>query len=298
MCVTRKEIDVLFPRIAFRVFTRVVLSLVFGVICFGAVALINNGQAQAGDVYDRVMANKTIRCGYFIEPPFTQIDLKTGQLSGMSVAIIEALAEELGLSVKWTEEVSFASLATDLQNGRYDMVCSSIFNLPRAGTMDYTRPYAFVPMIGYVRKGESGKFEANLHDNDWADYIVAGLDGEGATTIVQKYMPQAKMNILPQRSSLSEVLLSVAHKKADIAFVLPSVFQNYNKNNPDTLEDAGFSQPLYVYGVGFGIARGAHDFKAMINNVLDQMIISSELENIAKTYDVDDAFEYPVIERR
>lgn len=194
-------------------------------------------QAQAESVYERVMRTRTIECGYFVEPPFTVRNEATGEFSGLSVDLINLIAKDLNLKVKWKEKISFATFPEDLNNNKYDMVCGSIFVLPRAGRMDYTNAYSYVSMLGYVRP-DNNNFDKPFKDIDWSKVSISGLDGEGATTAAQKLLPEAKMQVLPQLSNISEMLLVVATGKADIGFVLPSVFEDFNKANPKKLRKA------------------------------------------------------------
>ncbi|MCF8495052.1 MAG: transporter substrate-binding domain-containing protein [Alphaproteobacteria bacterium] len=247
----------------------------------------------AKSVYQKVLQSGVIRCGYFIEPPFTLHDENTGAFSGLSVDLIETIAKELGLKVEWAEQVSFATFPQDLKNRRFDMVCSSVFTLPRAGQMDYTTPYAYVPVNGYV-KTDNTKFDMSFESVDWKSVKVAGLDGEGATVAAQKLLPEAHMDILPQNASISEMLLQVSTGKSDIGFVLPTVFEAFEKANPGILRKATLDKPLYTYAVSFGIAPEQPAFKALIDNVMRQLTVSGELENMFKKHDPKGDFKRPL----
>lgn len=256
---------------------------------FGTYKFLPQGEGVAmadkkETVYERVMRTGKIRCGYFVEPPFTLKNESTGKFSGLSVELVTMIAKDLNLKVEWAEQISFATMPQDLNNNRYDMVCGSVFVLPRSGQMNYTTPYAYVSMLGYVAPDNTA-FDKSFSEVDWNKVTIAGLDGEGATTAAQKILPEAKMNILPQLSSISEMLMLVASNKADIGFVLPSVFENFNKNNPNKLRKANLDKPLYSYAVGFGVALNQPAFKTMINNALLQLNTSGELDTLFDKHD-------------
>ena len=270
------------------------LILIIGIVLGITAWSINHPQSNDGvekkqSVYGRVMASKTIRCGYFIEPPFTMQDPNTGEFSGLSVDLVNAIAEELNLQVEWAEEISFATFPQDLKNNRYDMVCGSIFIMPRAGQMDYSQAYAHVPIQGYVREGDA-RFDRGFSDIKWNNIKISGLDGEGATTAVQKILPQTQLDILPQLSNISEMLLTVETGKTDIGFVLPTVYSDYNKSNPNRLRPAKLNKPLYTYAVSFGLARGQFEFKNMIDNIITQLHVSGELEALLDKHDPSKLF--------
>lgn len=237
-------------------------------------------------VYERVISSGVLRCGYFPEAPFTIIDPNTGKKSGIAVELAEKIAEDLGVKIEWVSAENFGALTEDLRNGRYDAICASTFNLPRAGRIDYTIPYAYVPVYAYTQAGRKD-FDNKLDQIDLQKVTFAGIDGEGATTIARKNMPQARFSVLPESSSISEMLESVVSKKADISFVMPTVFKNFAASNPGQLQKVLSNKPFYVFNVGFGIKPDEPGLK----NILDFMIrnygANGTLDGLFKKYDPD-----------
>ncbi len=271
----------------------VALAVSYGAISFNKTSASSEATSivKAETAYERVMRTKTLRCGYFIESPFTE--LKDGkEFTGLAVDLTKEIAKGLGLKVEWTTEIGFSTFSQDLKNNRYDMVCSGIFILPRGGTADHTIPYAYVPIRGYASVDDT-RFDKPMSEIDWANITISGIDSEGATTAAQKLLPQAKMQMLPQLASVSEILVSVAANKADIGFVLPSVFANFNKTNPNKLKPIATDKALYTYAVAFSIANEQYALKSLINNALTQLIVSGELEAMFRKYDPDGLFSYP-----
>jgi ABC-type amino acid transport substrate-binding protein len=240
-------------------------------------------------VYDDVLKRGSIRCGYFEEAPFTIKDLKTGKMHGIAVELIAMIGKDLGLKVEWVESVNFGTLVQDLQNKRYDAICSSVFTLPRGGQIDYTTPYTVVPVYGYVRPDDV-RFDQDLMSIDWTTKKIAGIDGEGATTIATKLLPDAQFMRLPQSSQIAEMLLSVAQKKADIGFTMPSVYAEFNKNNPDVLKEAQTTAPLYKFAVAFAVKPNESAWKNTLDYMLRQYIVSGELNRLIDKYDPKNFF--------
>ena len=127
--------------------------------------------SYADSAYDRVMKSGKMRCGYFIEAPFTLKDPNTGALSGMSVDITNKIAQELGLEIDWVEEINFATFPQDLKSRRYDAVCGDLFILPRGAQTDYTDPYIFVSVYGYVKTGNTA-FDKPFDTIDWSKVSI------------------------------------------------------------------------------------------------------------------------------
>lgn len=240
--------------------------------------------AAKESVYDRVMRTRTLRCGYFEEVPFTNIDPNTNKKTGIAIELAEALAAQLDLKLEWTESVNFATLVTDLETGRYDAICASVFNIPRAGHIDYTTPYIYVPSYPYVRIGEK-RFDNNLSAINSKDVTMSLLDGEGSSTIARRYYPDAKQYALPQLSEISQMLLAVADKKADVGFVLPSVFAQFDKNNPRKLKRVENADPFYVFSVSFAMRPDEAAFKNMLDMTIRQLLVSGEIDRIIDRYE-------------
>ena len=242
--------------------------------------------AHTQSVYERVLASGTLRCGYFEEAPFTIIDPNTGKKSGIAVELAEKVAAELSLKVEWVGAISWGTLGADLENGRYDAICGSLFNLPRAGRVGYTIPYTYVPVYAYTQYGRT-EFDNKFDTLDWSKITVAGLDGEGSTTIALKKLPQAKFNVLPQTSQIAEMLTSVADKKADMGFVMPTVFKNFDKANPGRLQKIQSDKPFYVFNVSFGVKTDEPAFKNMLDFVMRNLASDGTLQNLFDKYDPD-----------
>ncbi len=83
----------------------VVTTLLFCLLASPAFA------AAKESVYDRVMRRRTLRCGYFEEVPFTNIDPNTNKKSGIAVELAETLAAQLDVKLEWTEAVNFGTIA-------------------------------------------------------------------------------------------------------------------------------------------------------------------------------------------
>lgn len=266
------------------------LLIIIAVVCVSYGVAKHAGTATQQEnkqsVYDRVMASGTLRCGYFEEAPFTIVDPNTDKKSGISVELAEKVAAELGLKIEWASPINFGTFTEDLRNGRYDAICSSLFNLPRAGKIDYTIPYTYVPVYAYTQTGRTD-FDNKLDTLDWSTTSIAGLDGEGATTIAQKKLSQAKFVILPQTAQIADMLTSVADKKADIGFVMPTVFKKFDTTNPGKLQKVLTEKPFYVFNVGFGIKADEPAFKNMLDFMIRNMAANGTLDELFKKYDPD-----------
>jgi polar amino acid transport system substrate-binding protein len=86
--------------------------------------------AQSANLPEKVKAAGAITVG--IEstyPPMAYKDPKTNERIGVNIDLVESIAKELGIKVRW-EEMSFEQLMTSLTTGRIDMIGTAISDLP------------------------------------------------------------------------------------------------------------------------------------------------------------------------
>ena len=259
--------------------------LIIGLIGIGLYVSGNQPQAAQANpsVYDRIMRTHTLRCGTFEEPPFTILDVNTNKRTGIAVELAERIAHDLNLKLEWVPISNFTTISEDLRLGRYDAICASVFNLPRAGTIDYTTQYIYVPVYAYTQAARANNF-TDITKIDWHHTNVIGMDGEGATTIARQRLPQAKFTILPDMSSISEMLTSLADNKGDVAFVIPTVFANYDINNPGKLQKSP-GNAFHVFPVSFAIKPDEFALKDTFDTIIRNLMASGELDGIIHRYD-------------
>ena len=86
--------------------------------------------AQDATLPEKIKAAKALVVGIEATyPPMAYKDPKTNQRVGVNVDLVESIAKELGVSVKW-EEMTFEQLMTSLTTGRIDMIGTAISDLP------------------------------------------------------------------------------------------------------------------------------------------------------------------------
>ncbi|MBY0357040.1 MAG: transporter substrate-binding domain-containing protein [Candidatus Obscuribacterales bacterium] len=239
-----------------------------------------------GSVYDRVIKQGSIRCGYVIYNPGCLKDPNTGKLSGIGVETLELAAKNLGLKVEWTEEVGWGSMIEGLQTNRYDMVVTPVWtNANRARQIDFSKPLFFSPIFAYAKTGNKDISGKDIKAFNSPASTIATVDGETAEIIVREDFPQAKVVSLPQLSDISQMLLTVSSGKADITFVEPAVAAAFLKTNPGAIEPLKSSTPVRVFPNSWMFRRGQLEFKDMIDTALEQLINSGAVNKIISKYE-------------
>lgn len=96
------------------------------------------GLAQAQSLPARILEKKTLVVANVPNyPPLEFKDPKTATLTGLDIDLGNALAQKLGVTIKW-EEISFEQMVSALTTGRVDMILSGMSDLPaRRETLDF-----------------------------------------------------------------------------------------------------------------------------------------------------------------
>jgi len=241
--------------------------------------------SQRESLYDRVIRTGKIRCGYVVNFPGCIKDPNSGKLSGIGVDTLEMVASKLGLKAELTEEVGWGSMLEGLQTGRYDLVASPVWtNSNRARLVDFSAPLFYSPVYPYVKVGQK-KISENLDNVNSHSVKIATIDGETGEVIAKNDFPEATKVSLTQLSDISQLLMTVVTRKADLAFAEPAVTIQFMKSNPGVVTVLDPAHPIRVFPNCWMFNRGEMEFKNMFDTVLAEVQNSGALEKILKKYE-------------
>lgn len=268
------------------------VSLIFATLLAGLILGACNGaglQSPAQEtVYDRVIKSGTIRCAYIVYPPATSKDPNTQRLYGIAVETMQEIGKKLDLKIEFTEETAWGQMIEGLEANRYDLVVSGIWpNAARAKRVDFTLPLFYSGIGAYVRSDDnrftdSGSGLAAINN---ANIKTAAIDGEMSDIISREDFPNAARVSLPQTADISQVLLNVVQKKADVTFVEPYHGFQFLKNNPGTVKNLTPDRPLRIFGNTLMLRRGQMEFKTMLNTSIEQLLNSGFVDKLVNQYE-------------
>jgi polar amino acid transport system substrate-binding protein len=88
--------------------------------------------------------------------PMQQGDPEAGDFRGYEVDLLEALAERLGVTLRY-RRAYWSAIVGDLADGRIDAVCSAATVTPeRAREVDFCRPHLRITLAVVARAGDGG----------------------------------------------------------------------------------------------------------------------------------------------
>jgi ABC-type amino acid transport substrate-binding protein len=239
--------------------------------------------AHKESTYDRIMRTRTIRCGYFVWPPFLTKDINTGELSGIYVDYMNAFAAVSDLKIEWAQELNFATYLQDLENGRYDMEVGGWQNAKRGQHVFYAEPYAYIPLVAIVRKDDT-RFDKDPAGINHEEIRVATIDGEKASMFRQLRFPQSRNISLPQNSTFADPLVNVITGKADVAFTDTLTANVILKENEEKIKIINYDPPLDLILLSVSIPPEPR-LKQMVDTANRQILSTGAMKKVFEKYD-------------
>lgn len=221
--------------------------------------------------FERVQRTGELRCGYFSWPPYVVRDPNSGALSGINVDSVEAVAADLGWTIKWELDVGPGEVIAALQTGKIDMMCASLWpDGPRAKNLLLTAPNFYTALYAIVRADDT-RFDGDISKLDSPEITLAAIDGDATHNIAKTGYPKAKLYSLPQTADSSQLLLAVADGKADAVIIGLADIESFNATNGKKLRPVADAAPAYVFAESFGLNAGEFQFKATLDSVIDRL---------------------------
>lgn len=254
--------------------------------------LIGASMAQAAEpAFDRVMASKTINCGYFLWPPYLAKDANTGKLSGMSYEVMEMIAKNMGFKLNWSAEIGVGDAVAALESNKIDAVCISVWPSPaRLQSLSLSIPTFYSVAYAFVRSDDK-RFDGDLNKANKKEVHVAAIDGDYTHDLAEEKLPQASITALSQMASGSELLMQLMTKKADIVFSDEGLVNDFMKNNPGALRKVANIPPVRIYGETIAVKRGEYQLKNMIDMAINQLVndgmIEASVDRFVKEYQTE-----------
>ena len=246
------------------------IILIFSLIC-----LIAPAQLIAGQVTERITANKTLVVGTPGDfPPFTA-STSTGQLIGLDIDLARNLAGWLQVRIEF-KQMEFSELMPALEADKIDMAMSGMTMTPlRNLRTAFIGPYA---LSGQSILGKKTILEqvSTPEDLKRLTCCVAVLKGTTGETMAENLLPDA--NII-STSTLDESLMLLLDSKVD-AIVADYPFCRVAEFRYKDRGLSMFDKPLTFEPVGIAVSGKDPLFINLIENYLSLMTGSGALKQL------------------
>lgn len=271
-----------------------VIALVLaGYAAFGAGArgTVPGVSSQPGLV-ENIDRTGKLRVGYGVFPPYTQEDPTTGEVSGVSVDIMNEIGRQLDVEVEWVR-FNWNTMNADLQRGQFDVLADAIFQTPARGReLTFTEPYAYFAIgIGVTRRSEN-RFTDFDRINDPSIRVAVG-QGFAEETFVRARAPRANIMSIPSSQDTAASINAVLTGRADIAIVNLEDAERFVAANERDLRILWADNPPAFVPAGFAVRYGDLTGADFLTVSLRNLRSTGVLEEIAERHGVEANFQEP-----
>jgi ABC-type amino acid transport substrate-binding protein len=257
----------------------------FGVTKYAAAPTGSATEAKKETAFERVMRTNILRCGYYPYAPVFIKDPSTGNVSGMAVDTMNAIAKKTGLTIEWTEETTFGTWIAGLQAGRFDTVCTPLWGDASYGrVVKFTRPLFYDAAVPLVRANEQ-RFSTNADDLNKPDVTIAVQDGNMSLALTAALFPKAKTITASANVDYGLVLQDVVSGKADVTFWDLAGYWLYNKTNPGKIKILPLTQPLKIIPCQLPVLQGEDKLHTLIDTGVEDLILSGDMDRIIRKWE-------------
>lgn len=204
-------------------------------------------------------------------PPFEFINSQ-GSYAGIDINIMESIARESGLTVRFVNQ-PFDTLLDSLAQGRFHAVASAVtINDQRRQTVDFSDPYFEVKLVAVVPNG--ARPISSL--DDIRNMKVSVLTGTTCAAIVDRTMGAHNENVR-KLGRYDDVFKDVTEGRSDVAIVDEPIAREYAKDH------GGFTigaNAMYTEQYGIAVKKGDVNTLAIINKGLKAIKESGEFDII------------------
>ena len=205
--------------------------------------------ANAPGRIDRILSSGELRAGLSAaQPPFNMRN-KSGEVVGLDVDIVRALAQSMGVKLKLVER-PFADLLPALEKGDVDLVISGLTITPeRNARVAFAGPY-FISGKAVLSRSTAITGAQEIAALDAAGRTYVALAGSTSEGFVRESMPHARLLTAPDYDA--GVQMVIAGKAdgmvADLLICMLSVWRNpqaglSTSKVPLTAEPLGIALP-------------------------------------------------------
>jgi ABC-type amino acid transport substrate-binding protein len=261
-----------------------------GTVLFTLIAGCNSTSSNVDPALQGLTTVKNthvLRAAYINYPPSMTVDPNTKAKTGIMPDVIGEIGKAMGVQVNYVEETTFASMTDTLGSGRADIVVSGIWpSSTRALQADFSRVVYYSPVYAYVRSDDK-RFDGKLGAINNSSVRVATIDGEMSSIVAQSDYTSAAVVSLPQQDDVSQLLLQLTSKKADVTFVEPAIADQFLAKNPGSIRRVTGVEPVRLFPNTFLFRKGDTALRDAINISIVELTNSRKISAVIKPYDPD-----------
>lgn len=244
-------------------------------------------------VFDRVMRTGVIRCGYYVFPPATYRDPNTGELSGITVDMMNEIGKRAGLKIEWAEEYSWSGWTEAMHARRFDVACTPNWpDTPSARVVAFGIPMFYAALFPVVRADDKRFTAANLEQFNKKDVIFVAPEGDALVSLTHAWFPNAQLNVLPPGADTGASGLQLLTKKADVLLWDDNALYQFNKNNKQKIRAVARSTPVKLQSFSMAVDRNEMVLKDFMDNAVLDLLNDGTMDRLLRKWEPEPGKTY------
>ena len=242
------------------------------------IMLSNTVLAQESTLF-KISRTKTLNVGFSQYFPYAYIDETTKNRVGISVEIIELMAEALGVkTINWNE-VTMATFIAALQGNIIDLQPQVSITPPRALVVEFSHIYERSPLTLAVNKKDADKFP-NAESLNKPGVKISVAQGTSNDLYASRYFDKAE---IVRVKTPGEALLALVSGRVDAHGSNLAQLENVIKSNPELSIVKGYYASATS---GIAVRQGDQIWLNWINQFVDDLEESGMFDKIFAKYNV------------
>jgi ABC-type amino acid transport substrate-binding protein len=246
---------------------------------------VNSITQRVPTFLDRIERTGELHAGYGVYPPYTQENPNTRKVTGLSVDIINQIANELKCKVVW-HRLNWNTMSADLKRGEFDVIADPIFQtIPRAREFAFTEPYAyFADGIAVVRKDEKRFIDFNSLDQKGITIAVG--QGWASETLLKTRFSKANISTIQTGTDLLQLFNEVLASRADVAVADAADALRFVNEHSTEVKALFIDNPPAYMPAGFALRLSDKDGAEFLSVCLRNLKATGVLDALAYKYKV------------
>lgn len=212
-------------------------------------------------------------------PPFDTTDSETGELSGFDVDMMEAIAEDQGFKIEWTN-MGFGGLIPALQAGNIDIIASGMnASEDRREKVDFSNTYYDSGLVVAVKVGNK---TVKGIDDLTADMKVGGQIGTTGAELCTKLQEEGKIKEAKIYDGLDVAMMDLQNGGIDALINDLPVTKAYMTAKPGTVEIVG--DVLNAESYGIAVKKGNEELLNKINTGMKNIKENGTFDELYKKW--------------
>jgi ABC-type amino acid transport substrate-binding protein len=257
-------------------------AVAFGV---GTYAVHSSSGKTKETALERIKRTGSMKCGYIPWAPYFSIDPNTKEKSGIAHEFMQSLGRELDIKIEWAEETGYGNFHEGLNSGRYDALCSMVFESGQRAKIALLTDSLFDNGLYAFGRADDARLAEGLPSLNNKDIIFLTVEGDVSQVIKKHLFPDAKEMALPQMVDMGQYYLSVATKKADAGFSIPYGLNQFNKGEGQKLRLVNPAKPSHIFGNVIAVKLGETDLKLALDSAITAIKKNGDAASITQKYE-------------